>query len=83
MNDTNDTILSLNKTEDQTLAFIEENFDQTYNNGGNFSLIFHSFLIGKPTFWSLQISKILVYDSKTKIEFIISNESLCFFIHRR
>lgn len=59
MNDTNDTISSLNKTEDQTLAFIEENFNQTYNNGGNFSLTFHSFLISKPTFWSLQIYDVL------------------------
>ena len=43
MNDTNDTILPLNKTENQTLAFIEENFNQTYYNGGHFSLLFHSF----------------------------------------
>ena len=51
----NDTILPLNKTENQTLAFIEEKFNQTYYNGGNFSLSFHSFLIGKP--WS-QLSDI-------------------------
>ena len=30
MNDTNDTILPLNKTENLTQTFIEENFNQTY-----------------------------------------------------
>ena len=59
MNDTNDTILPLNKTENQTLAFIEENFNQTYYNGGHFSLTFLSSLIGKPTFWSLRVYDVL------------------------
>ena len=43
MNDTNDTILPLNKTKNQTLAFIEENFNQTYYNGGIFLLDFIDF----------------------------------------
>ena len=43
MNDTNDTILPLNKTENQKLAFIEDNFNQTNYNGGIFSLRFHRF----------------------------------------
>ena len=30
MNDTNDTILPLNKTENQMQTLIEENFNQTY-----------------------------------------------------